>query len=65
VCPPNTRPAKAAQARPGRPDPTSNVAGNKLLAAMLSNLQRAKEPALIEKLAAAIERVQAARRRCP
>jgi len=36
-----------------------------LVVALLSNLRRAKEPLLIERLSAAIERVQAARRRFP
>jgi hypothetical protein len=36
-----------------------------LVVALLSNLRRAKEPRLIERLSAAIERVQAARRRFP
>jgi fructose-1-phosphate kinase PfkB-like protein len=43
----------------------ADVAGDPLLAAMLSNLQRAKEPALIVRLSNAIARVQEARRRNP
>jgi hypothetical protein len=43
----------------------ADIAGDALLAAMLSNLRRAKEPLLVEKLAAAIARVQEARRRNP
>jgi DNA-binding MurR/RpiR family transcriptional regulator len=38
---------------------------DKLLAVMIANLARAKEPLLITRLKEAVERIQAARRRCP
>jgi hypothetical protein len=48
-----------------KPVTKADVAGDALLAALLSNLHRAEEPLLVEKLAAAIERIQAARRQNP
>jgi hypothetical protein len=60
-----TRTAPITNTKPKPGTKADDIAGDALLAAMLSNLQRAKEPALIEKLAAAVERIQAARQRNP
>jgi hypothetical protein len=53
-----------------KPAPTSresfgNNSADKLLTAMLSNLQRAKEPELIARLRESIARIQLARRQNP
>lgn len=51
--------------KPMSRESSGDNSSDKLLAVMLSNLQRAKEPALIARLREAVDRVQAARRRCP
>jgi hypothetical protein len=46
------------------PKPVTNDS-DKLLAAMIANMSRCQEPALVEKLATAIRAIQTARRQNP
>jgi hypothetical protein len=64
---PWTRPAPPAHTRTSTAKPVikANVASDPLLAALLSNLHRAKEPALITRLREAVDRIQTARRQNP
>jgi hypothetical protein len=48
-----------------KPVTEADIAGDPLLAALLSNLRRTKEPALAVRLREAVDRIQAARRRNP
>jgi hypothetical protein len=62
----NVKMAQRLKESKARPEPrTTDNNSDRLLAVMIANLARCKEPLLITRLKESVERIEAARRRCP